>query len=76
MVMWRLMRVSTMVVVVMVCRMGDQTRMRQRIRGKANGIERIGLLGVGVLMLRMVMMVMMAMMVVVMSSFRSFVPSL
>lgn len=74
--MWWLMRVSTMVVMVMVRRMCDQTRVRQWIRGKANCVEWVGLLRVCVLMLRVVVMMVVGMMVMVMSSFRSLVASL
>lgn len=50
--------------------------MRQRVRGKADCIERGGLLGVCVLVLRVMVMMVVGMMVVVMSSFRPLVASL
>jgi hypothetical protein len=50
--------------------------MRQRVRGKADCVEWVGLLGVCVLMLRMVVMMMVGVVVMVMSSFRSLVASL
>jgi hypothetical protein len=50
--------------------------MRKRVRGKADCIERVGLLRVCMLMLRVVVVMVVGMMVVVMSSFRSLVASL
>ena len=75
-VMWWLVRVSTVMVVVMVRRMCNQTRMRQWIRGKADCVEWVWLLCICVLMLRVMMMVVVGMMVMVMSSLRSLVASL
>lgn len=74
--MCRLMRMSTVMVMMMVCGVCDQARVRQLIRWESNRVKGIRLLSISMLMLSVMVMMVVRMMMVVMGGFRSLVASL